>query len=330
MTLAAPTLTAILGKDLRPNRQAFLEEEPGVQNERQPAKEDAEIVEEGRSIGECVRSDPAARSSIAIFVDGVESSATAGWYCGLPIRLAQVAAAAIRRDEKGEMAEVVAEAAQVTLLFPSMVDPEKHGELVDFCRAASIEPLPVELRTGEQDWNLALRDHVREVRNRLECEVVRKAAERANEQGWILADGRCPEASVAPTKYIVGLVKSHIRDYFTDEKMRDWILTLPAEHRTPVFRAAREEGARETFSWYLRLHESPDGPPWFGLIRLEMNDRQMAVQCADELTSWVLAERAPLSLPDNRYDRLLYPIRYIEQYLRSRQRSKWDLRALIG
>ena len=38
---------------------------------------------------------------------------------------------------------------------------------------------------------------------------------------------------------------------------------------------------------------------------------------ADELSRWLLAERAPVSTPDARWDRLLYGIHDVERFLRS-------------
>ncbi len=331
MQIAFSSLLECLGPESRANRLAFLEEEPRIDQGQSTPERDAEIVESGRGVGDSISCHPVPKSSFGIFVDGVENSATAAWYLALPLRLAQVAAAAVLRDEEGEMREVVAEERQVTLLYPNSVDAEIEQRLHAFCNDAGIRPLPVALRQGEQDWGIALQKHVQAVRGDLESKVLHEASPRASEECWILADGRCPEPKTAPTKYVVGLVKSHLLPYFKDELYRSWVLNLPEGHRTPVFCATREEeGARKTYSWYLRLHESPDGPPWFGLIRLEMNDLDMALAHVDEITAWVLAERAPLSLPDSRYDRLLYPVRYIEQYLRSRLRSRWDLQALIG
>jgi hypothetical protein len=40
---------------------------------------------------------------------------------------------------------------------------------------------------------------------------------------------------------------------------------------------------------------------------------------ADTLSRRLLAERAPLSTPDPRWDRLLYGIHSVEQYLHARQ-----------
>jgi hypothetical protein len=38
---------------------------------------------------------------------------------------------------------------------------------------------------------------------------------------------------------------------------------------------------------------------------------------ADEVSQWILAERAPLALPDARWDRMVYGIRDCEEYLRA-------------
>ena len=39
---------------------------------------------------------------------------------------------------------------------------------------------------------------------------------------------------------------------------------------------------------------------------------------ADLVSGWLLAERAPLALPDGRWDRLLYALNDCEQFLRAR------------
>ena len=39
---------------------------------------------------------------------------------------------------------------------------------------------------------------------------------------------------------------------------------------------------------------------------------------ADVVSGWLLAETTPISLPDLRWDRLIYPIRDCEQFLRAR------------
>ena len=54
-----------------------------------------------------------------------------------------------------------------------------------------------------------------------------------------------------------------------------------------------------------------------GLIRVEAAPTEQTVATVDELSRWLLAERAPVSTPDNRWDRLLCGIRAVEEYLRS-------------
>jgi hypothetical protein len=39
---------------------------------------------------------------------------------------------------------------------------------------------------------------------------------------------------------------------------------------------------------------------------------------ADTISRWLLAEGTPLSLPDTRWDRLIYPVHDCEAFLRSR------------
>ena len=46
--------------------------------------------------------------------------------------------------------------------------------------------------------------------------------------------------------------------------------------------------------------------------------RSHEIAMADVVSSWLLGETAPISLPDMRWDRLLYPIRDCEQFLRAR------------
>jgi hypothetical protein len=53
------------------------------------------------------------------------------------------------------------------------------------------------------------------------------------------------------------------------------------------------------------------------------------LRMAGEISGWLLAERTPLSLPDARWDRLIYPVRDCEQYLRSIARSAVEMDARL-
>jgi hypothetical protein len=79
----------------------------------------------------------------------------------------------------------------------------------------------------------------------------------------------------------------------------------PAQHRQQVI------------SWYLRLHDPRGHDALFGLVRIEACAGGDVAARANEISRWVLAEAAPLSLPDARWDRMAYGIRDCEQFLRA-------------
>ena len=135
-------------------------------------------------------------------------------------------------------------------------------------------------------------------------------------ENWLLVDGSLVgsyDAYEAPN--VLGVVKSHLTQYFPMDEQRK-ILALGVGERSGVF-IPRGRNRPEVYSWYLRLRPNEGHDVYFGLIRVEAAkcDRNMAM--ADEISRWLLAERCPLSLPDSRWDRMIYPIRDCEQYLKS-------------
>jgi len=131
--------------------------------------------------------------------------------------------------------------------------------------------------------------------------------------------------------FVVGLVKSHRKQYFRSAKRTDLILGMKAGQRSSVFvRPADAQQGESVYSFYLRLRESSDAGPLFGVVRIEMLADAEMVEMADSVAGWILHERAPLSLPDPRFDKLLYPIRLVEQHLKARQPSTASIMGLIG
>ena len=55
----------------------------------------------------------------------------------------------------------------------------------------------------------------------------------------------------------------------------------------------------------------------WGIVRVEVAETEDPSARADEVSRWVLAERAPLALPDSRWDRMAYPVRECEEFLRA-------------
>jgi hypothetical protein len=93
---------------------------------------------------------------------------------------------------------------------------------------------------------------------------------------------------------------------------------MPEGHRSSVF----EPGSRRfapVYAWGLRLWSWEHRDLLFGLVRVEAARGPATLAAADQWSRWILAERAPVSAPDARWDRLLYGVHNVEEYLRARQ-----------
>src|SRR5439155_56980 len=124
---------------------------------------------------------------------------------------------------------------------------------------------------------------------------------------WLVVDGvlsDSPALSAHPRA--VGVVKSHGAEYFEGPEL-ERALTLPALHRTSVFRPKRRGARREIYSWYLRLWPWEGNDLLYGLLRVEARAHPGTVALAPRISAWLVGERAPLATPDRRWDRLLYP-----------------------
>ncbi len=163
-------------------------------------------------------------------------------------------------------------------------------------------------------------------------DLERELAQRFTD-GRLLIDGGLGNALRHQGKqpFVIGLVKSHRKQYFRSAKRTDMILGMRPGQRSTVFvRPADPQQGESVYSFYLRLREADDSGPLYGIVRVEMPGDVEFVEMADEISGWVLHERAPLSLPDPRFDRLLYPIRLVEQNLKARQPSTAAIMGLIG
>ena len=92
-------------------------------------------------------------------------------------------------------------------------------------------------------------------------------------------------------------------------------MTLPAGHRTSVFAVTGGHTRTETYSWYLRLWPWEGNDLLYGLLRVEARAHPETAAQASALSGWLWAERAPLATPATRWDRLLYPLHQVEEYL---------------
>jgi hypothetical protein len=160
---------------------------------------------------------------------------------------------------------------------------------------------------------------VQEDRERLERELAESWC--AHEHTPLFLDGALSRGDiVGRSPHVVGVVKSHRSLYAAGDAMAV-VLALPRGSRSSVVRvtSARRQAVA---SWYLRLHGGTTGDPMFGLVRVEVAElagesRESLTERADRVSRWILAEVTPLSLPDGRWDKMVYGVRDAEQTLRA-------------
>lgn len=152
-------------------------------------------------------------------------------------------------------------------------------------------------------------------------------------RGKLLIDGGLGNAlrHQGEQPFVIGLVKSHRKQYFRSAKRTDMILGMKTGQRSTAFvRPADAQQGESVYSFYLRLREAENAGPLFGIVRIEFASDPELAGMVDAIAGWILHERAPLSLPDPRFDKLLYPIRLVEQHLKARQPSTAAIMGLIG
>ncbi len=133
---------------------------------------------------------------------------------------------------------------------------------------------------------------------------------------WVVVDGPLGRLAERPAaSRALGLIKTHETQYLEGADL-EVALTLHEGHRSSVFERT-VHGRHAVYSWYLRLWPWADEDLLHGLVRLERRPDDAVLSEATEVSRWILAERAPLSAPEARWDRLIYPIREVETFLRA-------------
>jgi hypothetical protein len=165
------------------------------------------------------------------------------------------------------------------------------------------------------------RVRVRALRERLEGGMLRtwELDDRTleNPDAWIAVDGQLKDIRES-NRRAIGLIKSVARPEFVGKDV-GMLLDLEPGMRTtsfvPDWQLRRDPGERRT-SWYLRVWPPQRGADSLGsLMRVEA-PRDTAPEMVDEISRWILAERAPLSKPDPRWPAMIYPIHYVEKILK--------------
>jgi hypothetical protein len=244
------------------------------------------------------------------FLDGTQRYEVVSYLGTTPV-VAAIIAAAVRLRRGGTFA-TICRAERRLLVGPAEVisafAPAIPGfDQVETDRDGRIHPL--------KELELAHRA-VDDSRRALEL-AVGDEFRTADPDSWLVIDGVLPDPDRwATDPRAIGISKSHATLPFSDEMLATY-LTLPPGHRSSVFEPATGRATRVR-SWGLRLWPFHGKDLLHGLVRIEVAAVNATTAEADRLSSWLLAERAPLARPDPRWDRLLYGIATVERHLRAR------------
>ena len=242
------------------------------------------------------------------FLDGTQRYEVMAYAGASPGGVAEIAAAVLeRRDRQLHVAEVLRR--RLVIARPEVLE-QLEDAIVGHEAVALPEKGPVH---PVLDFQLARRE-VDSARGRLEVETGHRF--RKSSDAWLIVDGSLAESPQwSRDGRMLGVSKSHATLPFSGPQLEEY-LRLPAGSRSPVFEPAGNEVA-PVYSWALRLWPWEGKDLLHGLIRVEAAATLDTLADADQLSRWLLAERAPVSTPDPRWDRLLYGIRAVEEYLRA-------------
>ena len=266
---------------------------------------------EGEVLAWCAVSAPEAWPGTLAFLDGVQRSQLLAYAGSAPILIGEVGAAVRERRER-RLTTVLERRVQLVIGRPAAL--EAAGPMPEQFRAVALPtddpPHPV------RDFANAARVLDR-ARGALELELGAHYRERSD--GWLVVDGVLTESPVwSADLRMVGVSKSHATLPFEGQDLERF-LRLPAGHRSSVY-APETRSLAPVREWALRLWPWEGKDVFHGLVRVQVAPANGTPETADRLSRHLLAERAPLSTPDDRWDRLLYGIHSVEAYLRAGSR----------
>ena len=281
-------------------------------------------------------------SRLCYFLDGVQSSREIGRIEMAPIIVATVAAAIINRCDR-QFSRMPLESPPV--LVQAVILPRSTGEArVEAFWELLLEAGFSELGPDEvpSSPHLVLdsaeymseadpsdyvgmreraRVRVRALRERLEGGMLRRweldDQTLEDPDAWIAVDGQLRDIRES-NRRAIGLIKSVARPEFVGKDV-GMLLDLEPGMRTTSFVPdwqLRRDPSEQRTSWYLRVWPPQRGADALGsLMRVEA-PRDTEPDMVDEISRWILAERAPLAKPDPRWPAMIYPIHYVEKILK--------------
>ena len=250
------------------------------------------------------------------FLNGMERWSVVAYDGVAQIVNAYVAAAVCRRDDRGVLHATLERSRAFAIAPVGRLSPALRALLEQ--GAPDIEPVDDALVGQPARYLEQVESTVRRARAHLERELADAATAALGADEWLVLDGLLSRSpAVARHPRALGVIKSHGAQ-FLEGRGLERALTLPAGYRTSVFAVRGGHTRTEVYSWYLRLWPWEGNDLLYGLLRVEARADRETVTRASAVSGWLWAERAPLATPATRWDRLLYPLHHVEEYLKAR------------
>ena len=319
-----PAMLRLLG-ELLPDAQAIDAQADAALEMNTAAPPPARLISatiiEGRELKARRVFDPPT-VGLAAFLDGTQQSRIV-FYTRMGAPIVQATVAAVVRDRRNQRLYTWDHVVWRRYYAPRACMSDAHWRtitdagftLVDTTDASSDEPV--------SDHPLALREaaihRVQKDRELAEQWLAEKWCKRGS--GPLLIDGGISGTeTVARSTCAIGVIKSHRTLYAMGDALAA-VFGLALAERSSVFLVTSPKRA-PVASWYLRIRDRQGRDPMWGLVRVEIAvpearaDAEVGLR-ADEVSRWILAEAAPLALPDSRWDKMVYGVRDCEQFLRA-------------
>src|SRR6478735_4666350 len=265
-----------------------------------------------------VRAIPMAKAStptrLRYFIDGAQKTYPMFCIGHVPIFATLSSSAILERDYSGETRLLPGSLRlQHAWIVPEYANEPRLNELCSVIRdigGTIIDPL-ASLDAGGEDYRRSSGDYLhleakamqaaRSRREHLERTLLLEWSREFGSSGdWIVVDG----ALRAAIPNAVGLVKSFNYQYLEGDEAAT-LFTLPPKHRTSAFAAVNRwrptgstsqpveiEPTDERVLWYLRFWDAAGHDARHALVRIETSAEFRDPGKIDELSSWLLAERA--------------------------------------
>ncbi len=264
-------------------------------------------------------------SQFGAFLDGAQKVQVVGHHLGMPIVFGTVSAAVRVRVNRrlitwGHQPPRVERRIFLPLRYlPALADLRESSagasgspwQIVDTSTADKNGEYPSQHPAALLDRAIRAVDQERE---RLEDQLAEAWCARG-EATLFIDGGISRSARVASSSCAVGVIKSHRTLYVEGDALRV-VLGLQKGERSSAFRVSPRSRS-SVLSWYLRLRDPKGHDVMWGLVRVEVADCDRPAERADEISTGVMAETTPLSLPDGRWDKMAYGVRDCEEFLRA-------------